>query len=279
MMWRIGTNEDGTVDEVVMDGAFVHLEDLGDAYMLIVENGEQHIHLTIPARKQRKAFVYEQHEPTTPPTDDGCPVVTTVAGDPWHGCSLAKGHEEPHDFSVRLYGAYPEFGITTPTDDERESDYLSLEEIGEAMLAASDRWDGDEAMHAIVLRFIEHYSTLDHAIDQALSAADYEDDAPIWFQWDSDSGALVFRRQGPITEAEARAITSIESLALTTGIPHERIVATLDAMRSRDITEAMVEAAHWHRWNFRNGRCVCGETFARERGFTRHFLEAAEAAR
>jgi hypothetical protein len=43
--------------------AYVHLEDLGDAYMLIVDNGEQHIHLTIPS-KRRKAFVYEQFDPS-----------------------------------------------------------------------------------------------------------------------------------------------------------------------------------------------------------------------
>jgi hypothetical protein len=61
--WRIKLNTDETVDEVVMFTAYVHLEDLGDAYMLIVDNGEQHIHLTIPS-KRRKAFVYEQFDPS-----------------------------------------------------------------------------------------------------------------------------------------------------------------------------------------------------------------------
>jgi hypothetical protein len=40
-----------------------------------------------------------------------CTSITTVGGDPWHGCSLPAGHAQHHDFSVRLYGAYPEFGI------------------------------------------------------------------------------------------------------------------------------------------------------------------------
>ena len=61
--WRLGTNDDNSVDEVVMWGAYVHLEDLGNAYMLIVENSDRHIHLTIPSRKKRKAFVYEEHVP------------------------------------------------------------------------------------------------------------------------------------------------------------------------------------------------------------------------
>lgn len=40
MQWRLGKNDDDTVDEVVMDDASVHLEDMGDAYMLILENSE-----------------------------------------------------------------------------------------------------------------------------------------------------------------------------------------------------------------------------------------------
>jgi len=41
----------------------------------------------------------------TAPTQPGphCPVYTTVAGDPWHGCALAPGHEgQRHDFTRRL---------------------------------------------------------------------------------------------------------------------------------------------------------------------------------
>lgn len=61
--WRLGMNDDETVDEVVMQGAYVHFEDLGDAYMLIMDNGHQHIHVTIPAHTRRKAFVFEQYDP------------------------------------------------------------------------------------------------------------------------------------------------------------------------------------------------------------------------
>lgn len=64
--WRLGMNDDETVDEVVMQGAYVHLEDLGDAYMLIVENSDQHIHVTIPSPRKRKAWIFEQFEPGSP---------------------------------------------------------------------------------------------------------------------------------------------------------------------------------------------------------------------
>lgn len=60
--WRVDLNPDGTVDEVVMSNASVHLEDLGGAYMLIVEDGEQHIHVTIPSPRRKRAFVYEQYD-------------------------------------------------------------------------------------------------------------------------------------------------------------------------------------------------------------------------
>lgn len=62
--WRLGMNDDNTVDEVVMQGAYVHLEDMGDAYMLIVENSDQHIHVTIPSPRKRKAWIFEQHTVT-----------------------------------------------------------------------------------------------------------------------------------------------------------------------------------------------------------------------
>lgn len=66
-----------------------------------------------------------------------CPAITTVSGDPWHGCSLPSGHSGDHDFSVRLYGGYPEFGIATPpTDDERGA---LLDLISDALFD----WDGD----------------------------------------------------------------------------------------------------------------------------------------
>ena len=44
-----------------------------------------------------------------------CDIITTVAGDPWEGCSNPKrGHDGDHDFSRRLYPANPELGITGP---------------------------------------------------------------------------------------------------------------------------------------------------------------------
>lgn len=64
--WRLkfDREESDEVDEVVMTGAYVHLEDLGDAYMLIVENAEQHIHLQVPHPKKRLAWVLERFTPT-----------------------------------------------------------------------------------------------------------------------------------------------------------------------------------------------------------------------
>lgn len=59
------------VDELVMRNATVHLEDLGDAYMLIVENADQHIHVTIPARRHDKAFVFEQFTPARTQRSEG----------------------------------------------------------------------------------------------------------------------------------------------------------------------------------------------------------------
>lgn len=61
--WRLNLNQDESVDEIVMRGAYVHFEDLGNAYMLIVENAHQHVHITVPAHTRRKAFVLEQYEP------------------------------------------------------------------------------------------------------------------------------------------------------------------------------------------------------------------------
>ena len=61
---RVSLNPDDTVDEIVFRDAYVHLEDLGDAYMLIIEDTDQHVHVTIPARRHRKAFIYEQHDKT-----------------------------------------------------------------------------------------------------------------------------------------------------------------------------------------------------------------------
>ena len=54
--------EDGSVDELVMADAHVHLEDMGDCYSLIVQNEHRRVDITIPARKRRKAFVFELTE-------------------------------------------------------------------------------------------------------------------------------------------------------------------------------------------------------------------------
>lgn len=63
--WRIKPDDHSPefVDEVVMRDAYVHLEDLGDVYMLIVENTDQHIHLTIPHPRNKLAWVLEQYKP------------------------------------------------------------------------------------------------------------------------------------------------------------------------------------------------------------------------
>jgi hypothetical protein len=56
---RIGYNDDSTIDEVFAQYATVYLEDMGDAYMLIVEDGQTHLHLTIPHPRKGRAFIYE----------------------------------------------------------------------------------------------------------------------------------------------------------------------------------------------------------------------------
>lgn len=51
---RLTFDDDGTLDELVLSGAFVHLEHLGGgAYMLIAENEREHVHLTIPVLRRR----------------------------------------------------------------------------------------------------------------------------------------------------------------------------------------------------------------------------------
>lgn len=98
---------------------------------------------------------------------------------------------------LRDYGIEARLIPEPTTDDEREA--LDLEDVREAF-TASDRWDGDEAEQSIILRFISHYSALDREIDAARAADDYNDDAPIWFQWDDERGSLVHRHRGPITD-------------------------------------------------------------------------------
>lgn len=70
--WYLKAEQEGEVefvDDLVMRDAYVHFEDMGDAYMLIVENGDQHIHVTIPANLRHKAWVFEQFVPQEDPGD------------------------------------------------------------------------------------------------------------------------------------------------------------------------------------------------------------------
>lgn len=66
---RLTYNDDGSLDEVVMSNAGVHLEMLSRdkrgraTYMLILENDEDHVHLTIGNAKP--VFVYERFDPRT----------------------------------------------------------------------------------------------------------------------------------------------------------------------------------------------------------------------
>lgn len=72
-----------------------------------------------------------------------------------------------------------------------DEDGMTLEELGEAMSNASPYWDGDEAMHSIVYRFIEHYAALDAEVYAAREEHDFEPGAEILFRYDDESGALV----------------------------------------------------------------------------------------
>lgn len=64
---RVTFDADGTLDEVVMSNAFVHLEHLDTTslgrktYMLIIENEGEHVHLTID--RARDVLVYERYTP------------------------------------------------------------------------------------------------------------------------------------------------------------------------------------------------------------------------
>jgi hypothetical protein len=123
------------------------------------------------------------------------------------GHDLEYQHSDVHRSAQRalvaLRALIAEHGRLTA---EVESDYLSIEDLGEAMSAASDRWDGDEAMHAIVLRFVGHYAALDAAIDSARAADDYDDTKQILFRWDSECSTLVLTAPPTDDEREARRI-------------------------------------------------------------------------
>ena len=64
-------NPDGkTIDDLVMSGAYVHLEQLNDGvFMLIVENERHHWHMRIASRSGRAfvdAWMMEEWHPATP---------------------------------------------------------------------------------------------------------------------------------------------------------------------------------------------------------------------
>lgn len=71
--WRLKPDhaDPEKVDEVVMRDAYVHLEDMGNSYMLIVQNADQHIHLTIPHPRNKLAWVFEQYTPEEGPAMTG----------------------------------------------------------------------------------------------------------------------------------------------------------------------------------------------------------------
>ena len=59
-------SEPGHLDEVVMDNANVHLEQMNDtSFMLIIENADQRIHMVIGSRGRARvdAWILEQYKP------------------------------------------------------------------------------------------------------------------------------------------------------------------------------------------------------------------------
>lgn len=81
--------------------------------------------------------------------------------------------------------------LSTPEPEPSDYEGFWEQTIGEAMSKASDRWDDDVAFVAIAERFVEHYSELDAAIDEARAERDYDDDVPILFRWDAETMSLV----------------------------------------------------------------------------------------
>ena len=92
---RLTFDPDGTIDELWMSNASVHLEHLGGGvYMLIADSGTDHVHLTVPTTRRRtpdglvsRMFVFERFDPRD--LHDGfdhCP-----------GCQAAHQAKEAHD--------------------------------------------------------------------------------------------------------------------------------------------------------------------------------------
>lgn len=88
--------------------------------------------------------------------------------------------------------------MTDPTNTPDDTETMTLEELGEAMLDASDQWDGDEAMQHHVLAFLRHYADLDRRIHDARESTGA--DEPILFAWNDEQGTLT--RVAPPTEEQ-----------------------------------------------------------------------------
>lgn len=144
--WRIKMDDRDpeAVDEVVMRDAFVHLEDLGDAYMLIVENTAQHIHLTIPHPKRKLAWVMEQYatnapEPMSNEEDrDVRSMAERTADERFPEMLLAPENEQrAEDFSDGYVAGYAAGFHRTPAP---APDVRALIHEARALVARADAW-------------------------------------------------------------------------------------------------------------------------------------------
>lgn len=72
---RLTFDDDGTLDELVMTDALVHLEHLGDGeYMLIAANTADHVHLNLTVRRRFGIPAVRLYERFTPTNDsEGTP--------------------------------------------------------------------------------------------------------------------------------------------------------------------------------------------------------------
>lgn len=96
------------------------------------------------------------------------------------------------DFRDRFVARFRRSEVPEPsTEMIAPEDGMTLEELGEAISNWSPEWDGDEAMHALIYRFIEHYSALDAEVYAAREEHDFEPDAEILFRYDDEAGTLV----------------------------------------------------------------------------------------
>ncbi|WP_311257368.1 hypothetical protein [Microbacterium sp. WCS2018Hpa-9] len=70
-------------------------------------------------------------------------------------------------------------------------DGMTLEELCEAVSNWSPAWDGDEAMHSLIYRFLEHYAELDGEVYAARDSTGFNEDAEILFRYDHETATLV----------------------------------------------------------------------------------------